>query len=99
LQPFGFFKSYGHLNLDAGLDLGAAKFRWDNVTEIGRFYAGSQEHWIGALLGKVPLMPTAEIALTTMLISEGIYLSEALGREVTAEEIMHHSRPAGVTNA
>jgi predicted dehydrogenase len=94
LQPFGFFKSYGHLNLDAGLDLGSAKVRWDSVTDTGKYYVGSQQHWVGALLGHVPLMPTAEIALNTMLISEGIYLSESLGREVTAEEIVQHSRPA-----
>ena len=94
LHPFGFFKSYGHLNLDAGLDLGSAKIRWDSVTETGKYYAGSQQHWVGALLGHVPLLPTAEIALTTMLISEGLYLSESLGREVTAEEIKQHSRPA-----
>ncbi len=94
LQPFGFFKSYGHLNLDAGLDLGSAKVRWDSVTDTGKYYAGSQQHWVGALLGRVPLLPTADIALNTMLISEGIYLSEALGREVTAEEVLQHSRPA-----
>lgn len=94
LQPFGFFKSYGDLNLNASVDLGGAKFRWDTVTENGAYYAGSQEHWIGALLGRVPLLPTAEIALTTMLISEGIYLSEELGREVTAEEIVARSKPA-----
>ncbi len=94
LQPFGFFKSYGHLNLDSSVDLNSARFRWNNVTEIGKYYVGSQEHWVGALLGRVPLLPTADIALSTMLISEGIYLSEALGREVTAEEIVQHSRAA-----
>ena len=35
----------------------------------------------------MPLLPTAELALNTMLISEGIYLSDQLGREVTAEEV------------
>jgi predicted dehydrogenase len=94
LHPFGFFKSYGHLNLNAGLDLGSAKVRWDTVAESGKYYASSQAHWIGALLGEVPLLPTAQIALNTMLISEGIYLSESLAREVTAEEIVQHSRPA-----
>jgi len=95
LRPFGFFKSYGHLNLDAGLDLTSAKVRWESVTETGKYYAGSQQHWVGALLGHVPLMPTADIALGTMLISEGIYLSEALGREVSAAEILQHSRASG----
>jgi hypothetical protein len=37
------------------------------------------------------LIPTAEIALNTMLISEGIYLSNRLGREVTRQEIMDDS--------
>jgi hypothetical protein len=32
-----------------------------------------------------------EIALNTMLISEGIYLSDKLGREVTAEEVREMS--------
>ena len=36
-------------------------------------------------------MPTAACALNTMLISEGIYLSDRLGREVTAEEVLEHS--------
>lgn len=92
LSPFGFFKSYGHLSLDATADLGSARFRWDNVSELGKYYASSQAHWVGALLGHVPLLPTAELALSTMLISEGIYLSETLGREVTAEEIRAQSR-------
>jgi len=34
----------------------------------------------------VELLPTAELALKTMLIQEGIYLSDRLGREVTAEK-------------
>jgi len=94
LSPFGFFKSYGHLDVDAEVDLGRAQFRWDNLSETGKYYGSSAAHWLGALLGHVPLLPTAEIALNTMLISEGIYLSESLGREVTAEEIVQHSRPA-----
>ena len=43
------------------------------------------------------LLPTAELALNTMLISEGIYLSNELGREVTADEIKSHSKSTAVT--
>jgi hypothetical protein len=39
----------------------------------------------------VELLPSAELALNTMLISEGIYLSDRLGREVTAEEVRESS--------
>jgi predicted dehydrogenase len=88
LDPFGFFSSIGNLDLDATANLGGASFRWDNVDGTGRSYSSSQGHWVAALQGKVDLIPTAEIALNTMLISEGIYLSQERQREVTAEEVI-----------
>jgi len=39
----------------------------------------------------VELLPSAELALNTMLISEGIYLSDQVGREVTADEVRERS--------
>jgi predicted dehydrogenase len=91
LSPFGFFQNVGHLELRSTADLGAAQFRWHNVAGDGSFYASSQKHWIAALRGHVPLLPTAEIALSTMLVSEGIYLSQERGREVTADEVLEAS--------
>jgi predicted dehydrogenase len=87
LNPFGFYRSVGELDLNATADLGAARFRWNAVHGEGDLYGSSQQHWIAALQGKVELLPTAEIALNTMLISEGIYLSAQRGEEVTAEEV------------
>jgi hypothetical protein len=75
------------LNLDATINLEAFAYRLHTVRDSGDAYDGPQEHWIAALQGRVPLLPTAELALNTMLISEGIYLSSQLGREVTAEEV------------
>ena len=97
LHPFGFFRSQGDLDLSATVDLGAARFRWNNVRGDGAYYAGAQAHWIAALQGKVPLRATAEVALNTMLISEGIYLSERLGREVSADEVKENSVSTAVT--
>jgi predicted dehydrogenase len=91
LSPFGFFKNIGDLSLTSSADLGNAAFRWSNVHGTADHHASPQHHWINALLGHCPLIPTAEIALGTMLISEGIYLSEKLNREVTAEEVRQHS--------
>jgi len=91
LNPFGFFRSYGHLDLNGTGSMDAAKFRWSNVEGDWGLYASSQHHWIAALRGEVELLPTAEVALNTMLIQEGIYLSEKLGREVTADEIREKS--------
>ena len=91
LAPFGFFRSYGHLDLNGGGSMDAAKFRWTNVEGDWGLYQSSQHHWIAALRGEAALLPTAEIALNTMLIQEAIYLSEKLGREVTADEVKEKS--------
>jgi predicted dehydrogenase len=87
LDPFGFFQSIGHLDLDATADMGAFNWRLNNVGANGDAYESSQRHWVAALQGRVDLIPTAAIALNTMLISEGIYLSQKRGHEVTAEEV------------
>lgn len=96
LDPFGFFKSYGHLDMNATAELGSANFRWRKVQGDGDFYGDSQAHWIAALSGKVELWPTAEVALNTMLVSEGVYLSSELGREVTADEVRSSSKSTAV---
>jgi predicted dehydrogenase len=87
LHPFGYFHSAGHLDLDSTVNLDAFMFRRHSVAGHGDEYDGPQAHWIAALQGRVPLLPTAELALNAMLITEGIYLSERLGREVSADEI------------
>jgi predicted dehydrogenase len=91
LKPFGIYRSLGDLDLNVSADLDAFEYRLHNVREQGNAFDGPQQHWIAALQGKVSLLPTAEIALNTMLISEGIYLSDRSGREVTAEEVIEAS--------
>ncbi len=95
LNPFGYFHSAGDLELDSTANLKIFDFRLHSVHEQGDIYDGAQQHWIAAVQGRVELLPTAEIALNCMLISEGIYLSNQLGREVTAEEV----REASVSTA
>ncbi len=91
LEPFGFYRSLGDLDLNTTVDLGGYDWRLHTVREVGDAYDEPQAHWIAALQGRVPLLPTAELALNTMLISEGIYLSAQLGREVTAAEVLERS--------
>ena len=91
LEPFGFFRSDDNMDYNITVDMGSYQWRSHTVHEIGDVYDGSQEHWVAALQGRVALLPTAEVALNTMLISEGIYLSSRLGREVTAEEVREMS--------
>jgi predicted dehydrogenase len=91
LNPFGFFKNVGHIEFNSTANLNTSRYRWDNVVGDGAVYGNSQSHWVAALQGEIEPYPTADIALNTMLISEGIYLSEKLGREVTAGEVREHS--------
>ena len=97
LEPFGYFRSVGDVDLDATADVGAFAYRQQTVGGAGDAYDGPQQHWIAALQERVPLIPTDAIALTTMLVSEGIYLSHELGREVTADEVREQSRSTAVT--
>lgn len=92
LNPFGFFHNEGDLEIDAKVDLEAFQIRTHRLDDRAYAYDSSQQHWIAALQGQVDLLPTAEIALNTMLISEGIYRSHELGREVTAEEVRETSK-------
>lgn len=96
IDPFGFFQNIGDLGLSSSTDLRTFQFRQYNVHEVGDVYDDPMRHWIAALQGRVELLPTAELGLNTMLISEGIYLSNRLGREVTAEEVREMSKSTAV---
>ncbi len=87
LEPFSFHTMMGDVPLDATFTLKQAEARWHSLNETEEAYDSPQHHWVAALQERVPLLPTAEIALKTMQISEGIRLSHELGREVSAEEI------------
>lgn len=71
-------------------------FRWHSLRKNADAYDSPQDHWIAALQGRVKLLPAAEIALNAMLISEGIFISSRLNREVTAEEVDKASKSSAV---
>jgi predicted dehydrogenase len=91
LDPFGYYHNVGDLEINSTVDLEQIAYRWKNVHQGGDVYDSPGHHWVAALQGRVDLLPSAELALNTMLISEGIYLSEKLGREVTADEVRERS--------
>lgn len=96
LNPFGYFTTLADMEMNASFDLNSADWRWHQLYEDTDAYDSPQHHWIAALQGRVELLPTAEVALATMLISEGIYLSDQLGREVTADEVREMSRSTAI---
>jgi predicted dehydrogenase len=91
LEPFGYYHNIGDLEINSTADLDQIEYRWKNVHDGGDVYDSAGHHWVAALQGRVNLLPSAELALNTMLISEGIYLSTRLGREVTADEVRERS--------
>ena len=91
LEPFGYFHNIGDLEMNSTTDLEQIDYRWKNVHDGGDVYDSAGHHWVAALQGRVELLPSAQLALNTMLISEGIYLSDQLGCEVTAEEVQERS--------
>ena len=96
LEPFGFYRSVGDLDVNSTVDLDSFDWRLHSLRENADAYDHPQQHWVAALQGRVELLPVAEIALNTMLISEGIYLSDRLGREVTAEEVKASSKSTAI---
>ena len=107
LDPFSFHTTLCDLELDCTGDLDKMDERWHST--IKNEYAFSswkshgsnllvapETHWVAALRGEVELLPTAQVTLDTMLIQEGICLSDALGREVTAEEVISASKSTAV---
>lgn len=96
LEPFSFHTTLCDTELDCTGDLEKMHYRWMHTQPYEYAYAGSEAHWIAALLGHVPMLPTAELALNTLLIQDGVSLSSRLGREVTAEETIAASVPAAI---
>lgn len=96
LEPFGFYQNIGDLQVDSTVNLDSFDWRVHALRENADAYDHPQQHWVAALQGRVELLPIAEIALNTMLISEGIYLSDKLGREVTAEEVKAASQSTAI---
>jgi predicted dehydrogenase len=72
---------------DSPIDVTQEQFRRLNIDPSHSLYSNSQKHWIGVLRGECEPIDTPHIGLQTMLISEGLYLSGELNREILADEI------------
>jgi predicted dehydrogenase len=96
LEPFGFYQSAGDLDLSTTVNLDALDWRLHTLRPNPFAYENPQAHWVAVLNERVELMPSAELALNTMLISEGIYLSDKLGRELSADEVKQYSQSQAI---
>jgi predicted dehydrogenase len=86
-SSFSYHTTISDMDFDSTLDMPAMRERRRRLQANEEAYSSSHHHWIAALNNQVPLLPTAELALKTSLISEGIYLSDHLEREVAADEV------------
>lgn len=91
LRPFTFFTTVGDIEMNASAKLDVVDWRWHQCEPGYDAYDSPQRYWIATQQGRAKPIDIAGIALTTMLISEGIYLSQRLGREVTPDEVRAHS--------
>jgi predicted dehydrogenase len=96
LGPFSFHSTVADMEMDATSDLKDADVRWHRCIPNTDAYDSAQAHWVAAVQGRVPLVDSAGIALSTMKISEGIYLSSRRGREVTGDEVDRESKSSSV---
>jgi hypothetical protein len=96
LDPLTYFSSLSDMPLSATFEVKGSDSRWHSCFPETIWYDSSQKHWAGALLGRVPLLPTVEYGLNAALISEGIYLSSKNQREFTAEEIRAQSKSTAI---
>jgi predicted dehydrogenase len=98
LDPLSYYSTFGDVEMNSSFDLKLADFRWHATDPNYSAFDGPQQHWIATLQGRVPGIDTAALALATALISEGIYLSSQLGREVTIDEVRERSISTAFTN-
>lgn len=83
-----FFTTKDTRDVDIDLRLGANGMMSSFLDPTARFYADDQANWVAYLAGDIKeRIDTPRLALQTMLVSEGIFLSGKLGREVTSDEI------------
>lgn len=87
LNPFTYHATLADMEMNAIFDLAAADYRWHQCLPEFGAYDSPQHHWIAALQGRIQPIDTAALGADMMLIAEGIFLSQQLGREVTAQEV------------
>lgn len=78
------------------LDLANESARQRRMNPACRYWDTPQANWVGSLLGECEGVDTASIALSTALITEGIYRSAKEGREISAREIIEQSQSTAI---
>jgi predicted dehydrogenase len=100
LDPFEFYTTMADYETTVSLDLDEFERRQGLLAGDTGYDTGARgdqfAHWVRTLTGDADPIPTGDLALESMLVMEGIYLAQAAGRELTAEEIAERSESSAV---
>lgn len=93
LDPFEFRTTLSDIEITASGDVDLHEFRKHHLEERAQLQSSGTTythlyHWIEALRAGERPIPSDELALNTMLVMDGIYLSSDRSREVTADEVV-----------
>jgi predicted dehydrogenase len=83
LNPLTLLTEVAGIQVDQPLDLESFKRRRQSIGKNEAGYEGSQKNFVWAQLGRVPLLDSASIALKVAQITDAMYRSAELGREVS----------------
>jgi len=85
LEPFTFFSNVHGLDGDTTFDLNGFEYRQNAYDPNWAGYSSSQQHWVWAVLGRVPQIRTDLIGVKVCEITEMMYKSAQQHREVRAK--------------
>jgi predicted dehydrogenase len=91
LDPLSFHSNLDDMTLNSNFEISGDQYRYHQLNPKFEAFDSSQKHWVYALRDEIEMIDTPKIALDTSLLSEGIYISSKLGREVTVDEIINMS--------
>lgn len=91
-DPFSFHTTHCDIEFDCTADITEINNRWLSTNQNEWAYASSQNHLIAVLRDEIKPLDTAELALRTMLIQEGLQISDQEKREITVDEVAARSK-------
>lgn len=83
MDPFTYYSNLSGIDGDTVFDLEGWNYRETQLRPETACYGSSQAHWVGGLLGRVPLIETGRIGMRIAEITEGLFRSAERGKEVT----------------
>jgi predicted dehydrogenase len=86
LNPLTLFTDVAGMQVDHALDVESYQKRQRSIDESSEGYSSPQKNFVWAQLGRVPLVDSAAIALKVAYITDAMYRSAELGREVSLKK-------------